>query len=205
MPKRAKKSAEAKYRRDRGGYRGGGFQRKRKSLRTKNTKLQELILARDYDAVLNEYARTPQMNELMRSAYQARRGYSLGNVKGEKILFVSGSRNPVDWMLNVADGVTPSALQAISNRTAENLTGIKRRNGADVAVGHSRGGMLVAKMDVPNHHKLGLDAATRIAPRDRRDVMNLYQDNPLDVFIGKGGTNRKKYPWGRYFHKVSRA
>lgn len=175
---------------------------------TKLTKLQRLLQRRDYDGVLIGYVQTTAMDELLKEAYQSRRGYAIGTVRGAKILCVAGTRTATDWALNLIDGATPSSVQFLSNATASRLTKIALLEGVDAAVGHSRGGMLVAKMDLPNYMKLGLDAAMMLSPRDRSDMMNLYQHQPFDRFIARGGTNQKAYrsrktPGGS-FHFITR-
>lgn len=170
------------------------------------TKLQRLIKEREYDKVLTMYVQTEAMNKLQDTAYKAKKGYAIGKVQDERILFVSGSRNLVDWTFNVADDFIPSSLQVVSNHTAKNLTKIFHGNAIDVAVGHSRGGALVAKMDIPVEKKLGVDAAMRLAPKNRRDMMNLYQNNLLDKYISRKGTNQKKYKVNKFgnYHFLSR-
>jgi hypothetical protein len=172
------------------------------------TPLQKLIARRNYDTVLRKYVQNPDMNKLQDTAYRSKRGFAIGTVNNtDRVLFVSGSRNLTDWVFNAADDMLPSKLQFVSNRTAANLTALAKKFKADVVVGHSRGGALVAKMNLPNFMKLGLDAAIRLAPKDRRDMMNLYQDQLLDKFIAKRGTNSKKYKLNSLgdYHFLSRS
>lgn len=151
------------------------------------------ISKRDYDAVLKNFVRTDQLNHLQDEAYASKRGYSIGYVNGKKVMYVSGSRNVTDWVFNVADNFIPASRHRVSNKTSQNLTKIARDEKVDVVVGHSRGGMLVAKMDIDNSKKLSLDGAMRLAPKNRRNVMNLYQKQVLDRVINRGGKNSKAY------------
>lgn len=171
------------------------------------TPMQRLIHARRYDAVLSKYVRSKELNGLQDRAYQAKSGYAIGRVRGgDVVLFVSGSRNLTDWAFNVVDDFIPSAAQVVSNTTARRLTSLFVRSGCTVAVGHSRGGALVAKMNVPDYQKLGLDAAMRLAPKGRRSMMNLYQNQLLDRYIAQRGTNQKRYDLGKgkNYHFISR-
>lgn len=170
------------------------------------TPLQRLILARQYDAVLHEFVQTDEMNEMQDKAYSRKEGYSVGKIGADKILFVSGSRNLTDWAFNALDDIVPTRAQFVSNRTAKLLKRHFDRNKCTVAVGHSRGGALVAKMNLPDYQKLGLDAAMRLAPADKRGMMNLFQKQLLDRFISERGTNQKSYKMnsaGKY-HFLSR-
>lgn len=179
----------------------------RKFLQQKDSlNINKLIKNREYDAVLNSFVRTKRLNNLQDAAYKSKRGYALGVVNGKKVMYVSGSRNITDWAFNVIDDILPSKRQYFSNHTAKRLTAIAKKNNIDVVVGHSRGGMLVAKMDIPNHKKLSLDGAMRLAPTNRRNVMNLYQKQALDKFISRRGTNRKGYKMNRWknYHFISR-
>ena len=170
------------------------------------TPLQRLIHDREYDRVLHEFVQTKEMNRLSDRAYKNRKGHAIGKVNHEIILFVSGSRNLTDWVLNVADDFVPSNWQFISNHTAQKLTKLALKYKVDAVVGHSRGGMLVAKMDIPNYKKLGLDAAMRLAPSQRTGMMNLYQKQLLDKVISRRGTNQKSYKVQRplNYHFLSR-
>lgn len=165
--------------------------------------INAMIANRDYDGVHDLFVQNNDMAFLERQAYLSKRGYSIGYVHGKKVLYVSGSRNFTDWVFNAADDIIPARFHHVSNTTAKKLTRIAKREGVDVVVGHSRGAMLVAKMDIPDNKKLGLDGALRLAPANRRDMMNLYQDQLLDKFISRRGTNKKKYklgnPWRYHF------
>lgn len=161
---------------------------------------------KQYDTVLNTFVRTDGMDYLQDKAYARKEGYAIGYVNGKKVMYVSGSRNIVDWIFNAADDFIPAEHHYASNRTAARLTRIAKRENVDVVVGHSRGGMLVAKMDIPNNKKLALDGAIRLAPKDKRGIMNLYQKQPLDKFISRRGGNRKGYKMKRLStaHFISR-
>ena len=168
--------------------------------------INALIKRRDYDAVLTNFVQHNDFVFLEKRAYKSPRGFAVGYVNGNKVMYVSGSRNVTDWVLNVMDDFIPASKHHLSNRTAKNLTKIALDQNIDVTVGHSRGGMLVAKMDIPDDKKLAVDGALRLAPRDKADIMNLYQNQILDKFIAARGTNKKKYPLHSYYkyHFISR-
>lgn len=148
------------------------------------------ISANNYDGVL-ENIRTQEFNDGMNIAYNNKHGYSIKYINGEKVMFVSGSRNHMDWALNAVDTVVPQRLQFITNRTAKNLDQIARKEGVDVVVGHSRGGQIVSKMS-GSYQKLGVDAAM-INAKDK-NMMNIAQKGALDRFIDRGfGRRATKY------------
>lgn len=179
---------------------GGVFYKQMKTADVNNA-----IYRRDYDKVLN-FARSSDMDYLQDRAYARSEGYAIGMVNGKKVMFVSGSRNMTDWVFNALDDPLPAKAHIVSNRTSKRLTQIAKRENVDLVVGHSRGGMLVAKMDIPNSRKLALDGAIRLAPKNKRNIMNLYQKQPLDKFIAARGTNKKGYRMKRLgrAHFISR-
>jgi hypothetical protein len=196
----SKQVADARF------IRGGSLNQKFYEQSRSGYNVNAAIRSRDYDAVLNNFVRTDALDRLQDEAYDKRAGYSIGYVGGKKVMYVSGSRNAIDWVFNVGDMIIPHKHHYASNRTAKRLTAIAKSQNVDVVVGHSRGGMLVSKMDIPNDKKLSLDGAMTLAPKNRRDVMNLYQKQPLDKFIGRGGTNSKSYRMKRIgrAHFISR-
>lgn len=74
---------------------------------------------------------------------------------------------------------------------------IARDNGVEVIYGHSRGGAMIADMDIPNVEKVGLDAAMLIARNS--DTLNISEGgglNPLGLFdeiIGLTGKDNVHY------------
>lgn len=186
--------------------RGGSLNRQFYGQSRSGYNVNAAIRGRDYDGVLHNFVRTDALDRLQDEAYDKRAGYSIGYVGGKKVMYVSGSRNAIDWVFNVGDMVIPHKHHYASNRTAKRLTAIAKSQNVDVVVGHSRGGMLVSKMDIPNDKKLSLDGAMTLAPKNKRDTMNLYQKQPLDRLINRGGTNSKAYRMKRIgrAHFISR-
>lgn len=140
-------------------------------------------------AVLSEI-RTDNFNDIADNAYANYRGYSIGYHDGAKVMYVSGSRNIVDWILNGVDTVLPSNHHYITLSTAKRLSAIAKREGVDVVVGHSRGAHIVSQMD-GNFQKLGLDGATMLSGK-KGNIMNISQKGHIDAVIRKRN-NPKQY------------
>lgn len=165
-----------------------------------------LIRTRQHERVLKEFVQTPEFNELQDRGYRNCKGVSYGIVKGLRVMFVSGSRNAIDWLFNLVDAYVLTEIQAVSNFTAYKLTKQYRRDLPDLVVGHSRGSALVAKMDIPENRKLSVDGAMVLSPWHATDMMNLYQKTFLDRFLSRGGTNQMGFHVKDYnnYHFISR-
>lgn len=87
-------------------------------------------------------------------------------------------------------------------RTQKRLAKIAKEQGVDTIYGHSRGGALVADMDVNDGvKKVGLDAAMLLA--SDRDMQNFREDQLFDYIIGLGGQrNETGVNEGPKFHSV---
>lgn len=116
--------------------------------------------------------RNSEFNRGMDRAYANPRGFHIGYVGNDKVLFVSGSRNVRDWTFNILDPILPSKYHYASNRTTKRLEDIARKNNVDVVVGHSRGGKLVDQMN-GRYEKLAVDGAMLIS-NGKRKTMNIY-------------------------------
>lgn len=140
--------------------------------------------------------RSTEFNTGMDLAYKARRGFAIRSVGGQKVMFVSGSRNITDWVANFIDPLLPSKYQKLSNKTVKNLELIAARNNVQVVVGHSRGGKLVDQMNGP-YQKLGVDGAMMIST-GKRKTMNVYGSGyrgfGFDNLLALRGKNNYKVP-----------
>jgi len=132
--------------------------------------------------------KSKEVNNLHEKAYANPRGYAIGKVGNDKVMYVSGSRNRMDWLLNATDIVTPHKLRFFQNRTAYNLDKIAKENDVTVVIGHSRGAALVSNMPPGRgYERAGLDGAMIIA--HDKDMLNLSQGQPFDKAIALGGRN----------------
>lgn len=154
-------------------------------------------LMNNYDSIYQKDVKNKQLGRLMDRAYADKSGYSIGYVNGKKVMTVAGTRHHMDWAMNAFDSMTPKKWHVFSNRRAKHLSRIAKREGVDVVAGHSRGAMTVAKMNVPRYKKLGLDGAMIMAPKNKRDMINIYQKQPFDRFLNLGAKRSKgyKYKW----------
>jgi hypothetical protein len=140
------------------------------------------------------------MDALQNLAYDNPNGYAVGYVKDAKILFIAGSRNIQDWTLNTI-GLMPktSPLKMIeritTKKTKKKFERLYQVHQPHVVVGHSRGGLFVAEMSIPNFQKLGLNAALRLTGKEnRRTMMNIHQQHLFDKFIrGRKAENSRGY------------
>lgn len=151
----------------------------------KGTPLSTAVKSGNYNEAHRTIVGDGQFAKNMRAAYKSHRkkGYTIANYKGEKVMFVAGTRYPIQWLANAANLVTPKVVEVISNRKADKLTKIAERAGVKTVVGHSRGAYIVNKM---NTHipKLGIDGAAILDKRDS-GMMTLNQSNPFDRFLGR--------------------
>lgn len=180
------------------------FYRQVARAKSQSVGLAGAVRRNDYDGVLN-YTRSQNFNNIADRAYNHPKGYAIGYVGNQKVMYVSGSRNIYDWGFNVVGGVLPTKMHVMSNRTSKNLSDIARKENVDVVVGHSRGAKIVSGMR-GNFTKFGLDGAMMLADKRDAGMMNIGQKQPLDRFIGYGGRNNKYYRVKRpgYSHFISR-
>ena len=167
------------------------FSRQVAKAKKQNYGLAGAVRRGDFD-LIRDRTRTQDFNDLADRAYNSREGYAIQNVDGQKVMYVSGSRNIYDWFFNVAGGVLPSKTHVFSNRTVSNLNKIARDQDVDVVVGHSRGAKLVSQMR-GSFQRFGLDGAMMLARDKDRDMINIAQKQPLDMFIARGGRRNKFY------------
>lgn len=166
-----------------------------------------LLRKKQFTRLKQEFVQTKEFNRLQDRAYRNVCGVSFGVVEGQRVMFVCGSRNIIDWFFNFIDAyIIHDKLEVVSNYTAYKLTRQYRRDMPDIVVGHSRGAALVGKMDVPMHRKMGVDGAMIITPKHSKEMINLHQDILLDNVIAMTGKNNKSFQlhnW-RNYHFLSR-
>lgn len=188
-----------------------------------------------YGADIKDILGASDFADFAREAYSSGKGYSIRTnpLTGEKEMFVAGSRSVGDWILNVYDGAIYGAENVASSKADAfwddsklpknkrpklswadpfrkygewRLGRIARREGVDVVYGHSRGGALVADMNVGNAKKIGLDSAMWIATNKELDNYNQGgdMDHPFqqsfDAAIGLTGKKNHTLNLGDHFH-----
>jgi len=181
---------------------------------------------------LNETIGREDFDDFKTSAYSSPDGYSIryNPISGEKEMFVAGSRNVGDWVGNTVDSVLYNLdlgmdrsddseeepnplgtwlgsmayrLDVPRQRAERKYEEIAKREGVEVLYGHSRGGAIVADMNVPGVSKVGLDSAMLIAKN--RDMLNLKEGGirgTFDTLIAARGTNNVNDDLGPNFHSV---
>lgn len=186
------------------------------------------------DTLLDKTLADPEFEEFSKLAYTSKKGYAIrvNPRTGQKEMFIAGTRSTGQHVLNVWDGIlynTQAIFGDELDHTWENETGlpswtrpditffdpwrkyktdqfeqIARREGVDVIYGHSRGGAIVADMDVDDHVvKIGLDSAMIIA--EHKDMVNYNEwgttpSGVFDGFIGLTGKDNRTKNLGDEFH-----
>ena len=174
----------------------------------------------------------PNFAQFANEAYASRDGYAirLNPATGRKEMFVAGTRDLNDWILNTADMMLYSG-DALLTEQAKKMAPwrdqkrikflekldyprveqtryfeeIARKENVSRIYGHSRGGAIVSDMDT-DASKIGLDAAMIIA--SNKDTVNFYEgENYLytglfDYAIGYTGTHNVHYNHSLSPHKV---
>lgn len=144
----------------------------------------------------------PSFHDFAKEAYESEGGYAIrvNEMTGEKEMFVAGTRKASQWVLNFWDaynylsGSNMKAFNIWRTGKISELENVARANDIDVIYGHSRGGALVADMDLPETvTKVGLDAAMVLT--DNKDMINFNEGGAgnrggwFDKMIGFGGEN----------------
>jgi hypothetical protein len=191
--------------------------------------------ASNYDSVASVIGEH-DFAEFANEAYQNPEGYAIrvNPRTGEKEMFIAGTRTAQDWFSNVAEsrpilgntfskiefGNLADSVQRGWNHHAtpwreaaqKKYSDIAHQEGIDVVYGHSRGGAIVADMEVPPHvQKVGLDAAMVIA--DNKGMYNYYQagdgvrgwawlKSRFDAMIGLSGQHNVHVEGSHPFHQV---
>ena len=146
-------------------------------------------------------------------------GYAIriNPLTGDKEMFIAGTKPPGhgQWALNLWDmpwynlsHITGwegfERMDPFRYRKTKYFERIAKEAGVDVIYGHSRGGAIVADMDVPsNITKVGLDAAMVIAAD--KDTLNLQEfgvSGLFDKVIGMTGDENVDFDLGPKFHSV---
>ena len=158
----------------------------------------------------------PDFDLFAKEAYAAEDGYAIRfNSNGHKEMFIAGTRNTGDWFNNAKDSLIQDVykrsyehvdlgfLDRDRRRKSEMYERLVRNHDVDIVYGHSRGGAIVADMDVPQHvQKIGLDAAMVIAYN--KDMVNFKQGGvkgTFDTVIGSTGRHNIKYDKDSRFHQ----
>ena len=176
--------------------------------------------------------------EFANAAYENPEGYAvrINPLTGQKEMFIAGTRTQQDWFSNVAEvrplggglitrtefGHLADTLQSSGgwehhatpwrDEAQKKYEAIAEEEGIEVIYGHSRGGAIVADMDLPGSvQKVGLDAAMVIA--DNKDMYNYYEagegvrgwrwiKSRFDAMIGISGKHNKHLDKSSRFHQV---
>lgn len=159
------------------------------------------------------------------AAYKEKDGYYIrvDPDTQKKIMYVAGSRSTGDWSRNAFDvfamGINKAERKYLAkkngeipidflkfdftrNKKVQMLDSVARREGVDIAIGHSRGAALVGDMQYPNQ-KIGMDGAMVI---NRDKTMPNYIEGGFpgifDEIIASSGKNNFYADQGSVFHKV---
>ena len=141
---------------------------------------------------------------MMRHAYNNPEGWSfrINPLTMKNEMFVTGTRTLNDWGMNILDFGLHNSTNPLLNPSLNiwrechqnKLAEIAKKLNVQVIYGHSRGGALVADMDLPKEiQKVGLSAAMLLARN--KNMINLNEGggiNPLGFFdevIGQTGRN----------------
>lgn len=144
---------------------------------------------------------------------------------GQKEMFVAGSQGWKDWTLNIVDGILYGAekvggkfidakwheytglpgnyrpkltsLDRYRVERSKKLKAIADYEDVDVIYGHSRGGAVVADLDV-DARKVGVDAAMIIA--ENTDIENYHRPSVFDNVLGLSGKENETVYSGHGIH-----
>jgi len=159
-------------------------------------------------------------DEFAREAYDdVNNGYAIrvNPTTGDKEMFIAGTKPPGhgQWLLNVWDIPWYNLANVTNVKSFEKMDPwrykktkyfeeIAREEGVDIIYGHSRGGAILADMDVDRHvTKVGLDAAMSIAAD--KNMTNLQEfgfSGIFDKVIGATGKENVNFDLGPKFHSV---
>jgi hypothetical protein len=174
--------------------------------KNKRTKLSvEKMIASGNDAGMKTIFGASGFDAGMKEAYSQKEGYTIkvNPITGEKEMFIAGTRDTGQWMLNVFDIVGARVDIPRKKRVAQ-YESIARAEGVDVIYGHSRAAALVSDMNVPGATKVGVDGAMLLAYQDK-GMANFHEGGPTGVFdeiIAAGGKNNKRMNLGHKIHSV---
>ena len=190
-------------------------------------------LPKFHEESYEETLRNPDFDSFVQDGYK--KGYTIRTNPrtGKKEMFVAGSRSIGDWVLNAVDAglygvenlVSPlvdevweegTSLPAESRPHLDKLDvfrqygqwrlgRIARREDVDVVYGHSRGGAMVADMNVGTADKVGVDSAMWIARE--KDMVNfneggewLHPTSYFDLALGVTGKKNVTLNYGSKVH-----
>ena len=193
------------------------------------------VNSQDIDSVKTTLGH-PSFNQFANQAYTTERGYAIrvNPLTGQKEMFIAGTRNQQDWASNLLE-ISPHGTKLLGNhlytfgidledqwtdhaspwrkRAQSYYEQVALDEHVDIIYGHSRGGAIVADMQVSDDiQKVGLDAAMIIA--DNKDMINYYEagegsgrgwtwvKSRFDAGIGLTGKNNKHLNLSKKFHHV---
>lgn len=150
---------------------------------------------------LSSTLRHPSFQVFASDAYAAPDGYSIriNPETGKREMFIAGTRSPEQWILNIYDMYIHHRLAPLAEYF-DPFRYFKQRFYASIidtekiqiVYGHSRGGALVADMNITAScvQRVGLDSAMVLAKN--RNMLNIYEggtgvNGVFDEFIGIGG------------------
>lgn len=189
----------------------------------------------NYDSVKTSIGH-PSFNDFANEAYASERGYAIrvNPVTGQKEMFIAGTRTAQDWASNAME-IRPKGGKWYAKHMFKDLADSEQfddldhhatkwreeaqqhyeevaiEEGVEVIYGHSRGGAIVADMNLPDDvQKVGLDAAMVIA--DNKGMVNYYEagegsgkgwswaKSRFDAGIGLSGKKNKHMSLSKKFH-----
>lgn len=129
---------------------------------------------------------------------------------GKKEMFVAGTRSSKDWSSNITEYIGNYRDGMWRTLKQEELAERALKEKVEIVYGHSRGGALVADMQIPSRiQKVGLDAAMILAVN--KDMLNLTESgtgamfSSFDKAIGQTGKYNVSIDYSPYhYHKVWR-
>lgn len=119
----------------------------------------------------------------------------------------TGSKKMGEEFSHIIHRPSITGLDFWRKNASEHYSEIAEAEGVDVVYGHSRGGAIVADMDIPEFEKVGLDAAMYIA--DDKDMLNIREDvwtsgltGLFDQGLGLTGDHNVGVDYSKAVHQV---
>lgn len=160
----------------------------------------------------------PSFDEFAKESYDDANGYAIriNPTTGDKEMFIAGTKNAKQWALNAWDMPWYNLANVTHIKAFERMDPwrykktkyfekIAREENVDVIYGHSRGGAILADMDVGDHvTKVGLDAAMIIAAEKNTTNLHEYEGvtGIFDEFLSITGKENVDFDLGPRFHSV---
>lgn len=161
-------------------------------------------------AVITHTLARKDFDSFVIQAYANKEGYAIriNPITGEKEMMIAGTRTKQDWASNAIETLENKVLGTPytpwRSKATRKYERIAKKEGIDIVYGHSRGGAIVADMNVPAT-KVGLDAAMVLA--SNKELWNLNEGGTrvtglFDRGIGLTGRNNESLDLGKGIHKV---